>query len=290
MNNRAAELGSGRPHDTERPDIETASDRYATRRFGGAAGHWMLEQQSHAMEALLGRMRAPLLVLEVGGGHAQITPLLVARGHDVTVHGSADVCFNRIETTRRAHPARVTRCVANLQQLPFADASFDAVVAVRLLGHVREWRALLAEMSRVSSRYVIVEFARKSNALALQSLREAIYSLKHRIEGTTRPFFAYPERALTSELRALGFRSIETRGQFALPMVVHRMLGRPKLSAALERSLRIVGVHDGARSPAILLAERETAREVREGTGSSVALTAARIAAAAAAVVAPPPA
>jgi ubiquinone/menaquinone biosynthesis C-methylase UbiE len=288
-NARAAELGSGRPHDTDRPDIETASDRYATRRFRGAAGRWLLEQQSIAVDALLDRIDRPVRALEVGGGHAQITPLLLARGHDVTVHGSSDVCFTRLEMTRRAHPERVTRCVASLWQLPFADASFDVVVAVRLLGHVAEWRALLAEMTRVSSRYVIIEFARKSNMLALQSLRDAVFSLKHRVEGTTRPFFAYPEDAIASELRAHGFRRVETLGQFALPMVMHRMLRAPSLSAALEGSLRAVGVRDGVRSPAVLLAEREPSAEAREVVRGSPTVAAARVAAAAAAVMLPPP-
>jgi SAM-dependent methyltransferase len=289
-NARAAELGSGRPHDTDRPDIETASDRYATRRFRGAAGRWLLEQQSVAVESLLDRMGAPLRVLEVGGGHAQITPLLLARGHDVTVHGSAEVCFTRLEMTRRAHADRVTRVVAGLWQLPFADASFDAVVAVRLLGHVTGWRALLAEMARVSSRYLVVEFARKSNVLPLQSLRDAVFSLKHRVEGTTRPFFAYPERALASELRALGFPPVHTVGQFAVPMVVHRMLRAPSISSALERTLRAAGVGDRLRSPAILLAERDTAASTASAATPSVAMAAARIAATAAAAVLPPPA
>jgi SAM-dependent methyltransferase len=287
---RAAELGSGRPHDTLRPDVETASDRYATRRFRGATGRWLLEQQSRAVESLLDRMGGPLRVLEVGGGHAQVTPLLAARGHDVTVHGSDEDCFARLEPTRRAHPERVSRCVAGLWSLPFADASFDVVVAVRLLGHVTAWRELLAEMTRVSSRYVVVEFARKSNVLMLQSLRDAVFSLKHRVEGTTRPFFAYPEDALTSELRALGFHHLATEGQFALPMVLHRVLRAPWLSAALEGGMRALGAGDRVRSPAILLAERETFARVAH-TGMDASTTAARIAAAAtaAAVIRPGP-
>jgi ubiquinone/menaquinone biosynthesis C-methylase UbiE len=287
---RAAELGSGRPHDTDRPDIETSSDRYATRRFSGAAGQWLLAQQSKAVSSLLDRMgEMPLKVLEIGGGHGQITPLLVARGHDVVVHGSAEGCFARIELARRAHPDRVTRCVANLWRLPFADASFDLVIAIRLLGHVVEWRELLAEMARVSRRFVVVEFARKSNVLALQSLRDAVFSLKHRVEGTTRPFFAYPEGALQEELRARRFEHVATVGQFAMPMMIHRVLRSPALSSALEGSLHSVGLRDGVRSPAILLAERgDAASGAAPSHARDPAAIAAGIVTAATGVVLPP--
>ena len=288
----AAELGTGRPHETERPDVETASDHYAERRFAGAAGRWLLAQQSRAVASVLARIGdAPLRALEVGGGHGQITPLLLERGHHVVVHGSDEVCFSRIEPMRRSHPGRLERCTAHLPALPFADASFDVVIAVRLLGHVTEWRALLAEMARLARRFVIVEFARKSDAFALQTLRDAVFSLKHRVEGTTRPFFAYPEPALVAELERYGFRRVTTVGQFALPMVAHRMLRSPAISAGLERALRLAGVGDRLRSPAILLAERArdaaAAPAATGGSGTTVA-AAVRAAATAGAMIPPP--
>ena len=288
----AAELGTGRPHDTERPDIETASDRYADRRFAGAAGRWLLDQQSHAVASVLDQIGdAPVRVLEVGGGHGQITPLLLARGHRVVVHGSDEVCFGRIEALRRSYPDRLERCAASLRALPFAAASFDVVIAVRLFGHVTEWRALLRQMARFSRRFVVVEFPRKSEALALESIRDAVFSLKHRVEGTTRPFFAYSERALVTELEGCGFRRVTTVGQFALPMVAHRMLRSPALSAGLERTLRMVGVDDRLRSPAILLGERERAAVAAPAAvdGAASALAAAMRAAAAAGAMLQPP-
>ncbi|HEU4699645.1 MAG TPA: methyltransferase domain-containing protein [Gemmatimonadales bacterium] len=251
-------VGAGRVHDTETPDVETASDGYTERRFGGPAGRWLLEEQTRAVDRLLRRTGdAALQVLEVGGGHAQVTPLLVERGHAVVVQGSDPICFKRVLPVRRAHPDRVRGCASDLWALPFADGSFDLVMAVRLLGHVVRWRELLAEMTRVSRRYVIVEFARASALLPLPArATDALFTLKRRVENTTRPFFTYREPRVAAELDRLGFRTLEVVGQFALPMVLHRALKEPRTSAALERLARGLGFGDRLRSPALVLAER----------------------------------
>ena len=252
----STEFGAGRPHDTRTPDIETASDRYAERRFGGAVGQWLLAQQTAAIDQVLARTGAePMRVLEVGGGHGQLTPHLLQAGHSVVVQGSDPVCMRRIAAPLREHPDRASGCVSDLWTLPFADRAFDFVMAVRLLGHVRRWQDLLTEMTRVSDRWLLIEFAR-ARRVALPSVGQAIFALKHRVEGTTRPFFAYREQVLVETLAALSFRAVATVGQFALPMVAHRLAKSPGLSARLERGLRAAGVGDGARSPVMLLAER----------------------------------
>jgi ubiquinone/menaquinone biosynthesis C-methylase UbiE len=254
----SAVVGARHAQDTERPDIETASDAYTEGRFGGPTGRWMLDRQARAIDALLRRTGgAPLRVLEVGGGHAQVTPLLLERGHSVVVHGSDPVCFRRVAPLRRAHPDRVGACAAGLWGLPFADRSFDLVLAIRLLAHVTRWRVLLAEMARVSDRYVMVEFARAGGVSLAGRVGDALFSLKRRVERTTRPYFTYDEAALAAELARLGFRHVGTVGQFAVPMVVHRLAKSPRLSEALEGALARVGRGDGARSPAVMLLERE---------------------------------
>ena len=233
----AAVIGAGRPHDTETPDIETASDRYAAR-FAGALGEWLLDEQSAAITRMLARTGdRPLRVLDVGGGHGQIAPLLLAAGHDVTIHGSTPECFRRVEHLREAHPDRFRTAASSLWNLPFEDESFDLVLAVRLLGHTARWRELLAEMARVSRSFVLIEFARAS-FFRIPGAAEAIFVLKRRIEGTTRPFFSYSERRLREELSRHSFEATAMTAMFSLPMVVHRMVNDPALSATAETSLR----------------------------------------------------
>jgi ubiquinone/menaquinone biosynthesis C-methylase UbiE len=248
-------VGRHHAHDTQTPDIETASERYAAR-FSGELGAWLLQQQSAAVARVLDTLpNRPLRILDVGGGHGQLAPLLLQRGHTVVVQGSAPDCFARLQPLADRHPDRLTLTTSSLWHLPFDDAHFDLVVAVRLFGHVRRWQALLSEMARVSRSYMLVEFARAGSSV-LQPVGDALFALKHSIEGTTRPFFAYRERTILQELAKSGFEPSATAAQFALPMVLHRSLGRPLLSERLESALRRLGLGDRGRSPVIVLARR----------------------------------
>lgn len=262
------EVGAGLPHNTETPDIETASDVYA-RRFRGATGAWLLEQQSRAVSALLRDTgSAPLRVLELGGGHAQLTALLLEHGHRVVVHGSAHDSLSRIRALARNCPDRVETCVANLWRLPYDERAFDMVVAFRLLGHVTRWRELLREMTRLSNRFVMVEFARSRTGVT-STLQRLLFSLKRRVEGTTRPFFIYRSEAVAAELAQQQFRLTGIAAQFAFPIVFHRLLRSPHLSGFLEESARAVGIGQRWRSPVVLLAQREPTGAV-SGTGAGI--------------------
>ena len=75
-------------------DVETSSAAYA-RRFEGAVGRWFLDVQARVTLELL-RPRAGTSVLDVGGGHAQLTGPLLAAGCQVTVYGSAEACRDRV--------------------------------------------------------------------------------------------------------------------------------------------------------------------------------------------------
>lgn len=251
-------VGSG-AHDTDTPDAYTATDAYA-QRFAGPVGRWLLERQATGVLDLLAaatadRRGAPLRILEVGGGHAQLTGALLQAGHHVVVHGSDSRCFERPRRLHGEHP-RLEGCVASsLWRLPFPDRAFDLVIAVRLLAHVLDWQGLLAEMARVSDRWLLVEFAR-THDVGERRLGRLLFTLKKRLERATRPFFTYREPVVASALETAGFRVRGTDAQFALPMVLHRTLRSPGLSRAAESALLKLGVGAQRRSPVLMLAER----------------------------------
>lgn len=237
----------------EDPDVETSSEDYA-RRFSGPVGAWFLETQAAEVLRLLAPWPAAR-ILDVGGGHAQLAPPLVAHGYRVTVAGSQEVCRERLDRTLMPGSFEFRAC--DLLGLPFPDRSFDVVLAIRLLAHVERWRELVAELCRVAARAVIVDY---SDTRSFNALYGPLFSWKKSLEGNTRTFITFHPGEVAAELARHGFgRPVAVR-QFFLPMVVHRALGKrlksAGLSRAVERASALLGLRRALGSPVILRAER----------------------------------
>jgi SAM-dependent methyltransferase len=234
----------------ETADVETSSDDYA-RRFAGPVGDWFLERQAATTRELLGDLPASATVLDVGGGHGQLTPMLVAAGYDVLVTGSDASCASRLAPWLRAGRCRFE--VGNVIALAHADRSFDAVLAFRLLPHVARWRELVTELCRVSRRIVIVDYP---SSRSLNLFAERGFTAKKRFEGNTRPFTLFSPAEIRAALAAIGFAVTDSRPQFFWPMVLHRMLGSRGAARALEAPAGWLGLTRLAGSPVIIRAER----------------------------------
>src|SRR5512138_1446494 len=146
------------------PDIDSSTEDYA-RRFAGPTGSWFLEVQERAALSLL-QPWPGATVLDVGGGHGQLAGPLARRGYRVTVMGSDESCSTRIADLVQTGLVRFT--TGDLLRLPFPDRSFDLVVSFRILGHVPAWPELVAELTRVADKAVLLDFAstRSVNFLA----------------------------------------------------------------------------------------------------------------------------
>ncbi len=236
-------------HNTLTPDIETSSEDYA-RRFEGGIGAYFLGVQERAVTAMLAQVGAgSLRVLELGGGHAQLTAALAAAGHSVAVQGSAQEALQRCAPLLGKYKGLST-IVSSLWDVPQPDRAFDVVIAVRLLAHVERWPELLGEMARLANRALIVDFAVKGG---LNRLTPALFGLKRRIEGNTRPYFSYSGRELQAVLGKLGFEVCAERRQFFFPMGLHRGLKSPRISRILEGGAAGLGLTRLFGSPAITL-------------------------------------
>jgi 2-polyprenyl-3-methyl-5-hydroxy-6-metoxy-1,4-benzoquinol methylase len=232
----------------EDADVETSSEAYA-RRFSGAVGTFFLETQARAtLELLAPFSRAS--VLDVGGGHAQLTGPLVEAGHPVTIFGSDPRCSERVQPWLDAGRARFE--AGDLLALPFPDRAYDVVLCYRLLPHVGRWRDLVGELCRVARRAVIVDYpsARSANAMA-----GGLFGAKKGVEGDTRPFSVFRDADLEGAFARHRFRPTGRRPQFFIPMALHRALRLAPLSRASEalaRGLRLVRAFG---SPVILRLE-----------------------------------
>jgi hypothetical protein len=235
----------------EDADIESSSDRYAGR-FAGPVGEWFLEVQArYTLKALEGLGRGAG-VLEVGGGHAQLTPALVAAGYTVTVVGSDPSCAQRLRPWLERGECRYQ--TADLLALPFADRGFEAVLCYRLIAHSIDWHRLLAELCRVAAARVVIDYPSRRS---LNFISEGLFPAKRRLEGgSTRPFLLYAPREIRDGFAGNGFRVVSHIPQFLLPMVVHRFVGSTAFSRAVEAPGRIAGLTQWWGSPVIVRADR----------------------------------
>jgi SAM-dependent methyltransferase len=235
----------------EDADIETSSQDYAGR-FAGNVGRWFLETQTRSMLELLQRLPPDTSVLDVGGGHAQITPALLEAGYKVTVVGSNLGCSARLKPWIDGLNCRFD--VADLRALPYEVQSFDAVVCLRLLPHSIAWAGLIGQLCRIARYSVLLDYP---SIRSVNVLSETLFALKKTIELNTRPFKVFTPGQIQAAFRDHGFRVAAERPQFLLPMALHRWGNRDGPSRVAEASFRALGLTRWFGSPVIIRADRE---------------------------------
>ena len=237
------------PAASEDADVVTSSDAYA-RRFEGDVGRYFLERQTDAVLELV-RPWPGASVLDVGGGHGQLTGPLVEAGYAVSVLASDPACEARVQQWTRRGRARFV--AADLLDPGLAERSFDLVVSLRLLPHVRQVDTLLATLARLARTAVVVDYptGRSVNALA-----GPLFGLKQGVEGDARPFRVFSDRELEAAFAANGFRATGRRPQFLLPMALYRALGSAAVARACEGAAGALGLTRALGSPVVLRLER----------------------------------
>lgn len=201
-------------------------------------------QETIALRCL--RDMAGARVLDVGGGHGQLAEPLCREGYDVTVISSSVSCRRRID-----HLVSAGHCafqVGNLIDLPYPDDAFDVAISFRMLTHCRRWPTLVSELCRVASRAVVVDYP---TIQSVNRLAPALFGAKKRIEGNTRHWKLFRHREVLDEFARHGYALRASKGQFFLPMVLHRAIGCRPVSAAGERVCRALGLTALWGSPVI---------------------------------------
>lgn len=234
---------------SETADIETSSNEYASR-FAGAAGKWLLKVQEKVTMSMMPRATVAS-ILDVGGGHGQLVRPFCERGYAVAVLGSDESCRHRIsDLVEKGVCGFVT---GNLVALPFPDKSFDMVISFRLLPHCTAWPVLIRELCRVARHSVIVDYP---TSQGLNAIAPALFGAKKKLEGNTREWRMFTHAEIEAEFVKQGFILGGRTPQFFLPMVLHRMLRFPFLSASMEAICRVLGLTRRWGSPVILRMDR----------------------------------
>lgn len=239
-------------HGTVDPDTESATPRYA-KRFSGAVGAYLLGRQTEILERLLARHpHGSLRILDIGGGHAQLTEVMLRGGHDVTVHGSDQTCrtlLDQLGLTDRG----VKFVTCPIAKLGSHLGTFDVVTAFRMMAHVPDWERFLAQLTALAGREVIIDFA---SLYSSNLLSRPFFPLKRAIESDTRRFICQRPADVVAAFERLGFGVTALEKELALPLAVHRGVGRVGFSRRSERLCRQLGITEAVGSPVIVRAER----------------------------------
>jgi SAM-dependent methyltransferase len=233
----------------EDADVETSSDAYA-RRFAGPLGAFFLEVQARATLDLL-KPWPGAGVLDVGGGHGQLTGPLVEARHPVTVLGSAPSCESRLRRWTRSGGARFVS--GDLLATPFPDRSFDVVLSYRLLPHVKQWPELVGELARVARVAIVIDYPTHRSVNAVSGWT---FGLKRGVEGDTRPFTVFRDAEVEAAFGEHGFVPTGRRPQFLFPMALHRAIGSASFARGLEAAGGALGLRRAFGSPVLLRLER----------------------------------
>jgi SAM-dependent methyltransferase len=233
----------------EDADVLTSSEGYA-RRFAGPVGRFFLDRQADSTLDLL-RPFPGASVLDVGGGHGQVTGPLVAAGHALTILGSDASCEARVREWTGTGRARFV--AGDLVAPPLPERSHDVVLSYRLLPHVRRWPELVATLCRLARLAVVVDYPTRRSVNAASG---PLFGLKKGVEGDTRSFIVFSDAEVEREFSRHGFRPTGRRPQFFFPMALHRGLGSAGLARGLEGAASAVGLTRFLGSPVILRLER----------------------------------
>ncbi len=237
---------------SERGDVAASTHDYESR-FAGPVGQYFLKIQLRKIFRALAFVTGGT-ILDVGGGHAQVTPQLIANGSRVTVASSDPDC--EVLLKERLPEGGYAFVTGNLLDLPFPDQSFDAVVSIRLLAHESNWEAQIAEYCRLAKRCVVIDYADRRSFNALSAMA---FGLKKRIEGNTRDYFLYNRRQIVGAFKGNGFTMHSLRPEFLFPMALHRLHGSRRLAATVEDTLRAMRITRVFGSPVIARFDRKDA-------------------------------
>jgi ubiquinone/menaquinone biosynthesis C-methylase UbiE len=137
--------------------------------------------------------------------------------------------------------------------LVYPDRTFDAVVCLRMLMHVPDWRKALSELCRVSGQLLVFDYPALGSAAAAQAVwRRAALSMGRQVEA----YRVFRHGDIARELERHRFRITAVHKQFVLPIALHKAVGSTAMTRGIEGMLAGVGLLRLAGSPVTIAAER----------------------------------
>ncbi len=152
-------------------------------------------------------IRAGSTVLDIGCGPGHVTGALAEPGAIVT---GIDFSARMVEVARRHYPEAAFQ-EANAEQLPFGDASFEAVVSNFVVHHLARPDVVFREVCRVlkpGGRFAFVVFERPEAQSSIGAFFEAVAAHHEMDELPNGPLFGAERSAYVPLLNASGLSDL----------------------------------------------------------------------------------
>ncbi len=167
----------------------------------------------------------PRRVLEVGCGEGLLAQHLIGLSHEPDTFHACDLS---LETLAAELDERLIFSAADVYELPFDGASFDLVVCCEVLEHLEFPGRAIAEICRVSARFVLVSTPREPLWRFLNLLRGKYWE---RLGNTPGHVQHFSQSDLLLRLGAV-LEIAECRSPLPWTVVMGRMRRPPKKSPA----------------------------------------------------------
>lgn len=220
-------------------DRETAAEFETTRPHGAVPLYeWLLREKFRRAVAPLGRRLDGTTAIVVCGGSGMDAEFLHERGAAVITSDISLGAAKRARERARRGGFALLSIVADVERLPFGDASVDLAYVHDGLHHLERPETGIAEMARVGRAVSITEPARAAGTRVAVKLGLALQK-----EESGNVVMRLRPDDVSAELERLGFRTL-VRGRYLMyyrhePGRVSRILSRPGLFAVVRTSWRV---------------------------------------------------
>ena len=227
------------------------AQHYDRDRFGGSFGRYLEVTEIVALASAIAPYRGS--VLDVGAGTGKLSlPLLEQHREVVSLDASLEMLSVAKNKTLEAG-LKLRPVICDVHKLCFGDNTFECVVCSRVLMHLLNRDRAIDELCRVAKTAIILDFP---PILSLAGVDSLFKRVMRAFNASVHPYRAFRIRQIVRRLRKNDFEVVSLRRQFFLPVVLHRMLDRPKLSEKIERFLDRLGLVRALGAPVTIKAVR----------------------------------
>jgi len=209
---------------------------YDKDRFGNSFGRFLEHREVEIYLSLLKNHSGR--VLDVGAGTGKLSLPLLEKKIDVVSVDSSEAMLE-IASEKAKENMRLQGIVCDIHNLPFPDNAFESVICSRVLMHLADWRKGIAELCRVASHFVVLDFPPTRSLSGLGGLLSRVQSF---LGIKIPPHRVFDIQSVIREFHNHNYHVTLASKDFFLPIVFHRLLNRPRLSSIIENVFKTIGL------------------------------------------------